>query len=409
MRRWKNTNNGYNLPFGIDRHNFDFDRLYQYYYNWLLSIAFELLQIDNLPDTVDPTFFKLCLYVNGKVTFFRADNGDLLALNGSATAEPNVYYVPQNVIINNPQLQRTYDLTLNKNCVTVYCTETDKYNFDFCGGLYGLIHKTATMLADNDISINVAQRNTRLINIISADDQNTKNSIDIVFKRMYQGEPYAVVQSNLISDLKAIPLTPSANNSYIVQLVELHQYILSHFYEAVGLQTHDQIKKERLITAEVNDNPALAKLNIANIYETVRSGIEKVNAMFDTDITVKINPIIMHNNDNNMPQSDADADNVDDNFAAGSAVPSSSNNNNNNNNNEVADETLNEKKEEITEGVESEKEVAENQSEKGQEIKIDVTVNDDATANITVVEKDGEEKNVASDIQSDTPLLDRNN
>ena len=364
-----------------------------------------------MPDTVDVTFFKFCLYVNGRVTFFMDDSGDLLTLNGSAAAEPNVYYVPQNVIVNNPQLKKQYNLTLDKNCVMVYCTETDKYNFDICGGLYGLIHKTATMLADNDISINVAQRNTRLINIISADDQNTKNSIDIVFKRMYQGEPYAVVQSNLISDLKAIPLTPSANNSYIVQLVELHQYILSHFYEAVGLQTHDQIKKERLITAEINDNPALAQLNIANIYQTVRSGIEKVNAMFGTNITVKINPIIMHNNDNNiMPQSDADANNVDDNFVAGSAVllSSSSSNNNNNNNEEVADETLNEKKEEITEGVESEKEVAENQSEKGEEIKIDVTVNDDATANITV-EKDGEEKNVASDIQSDTPLLDRNN
>ena len=402
------TDNGYNLPFVMDRHNFNFDRLYQYYYNWLLSIVFELLQFDNLPDTVDATFFKFCLYVNGKVTFFRDDSGDLLTLNGSAAAEPNVYYIPQNVVVNNPQLKRSYNLTLDKNCITVYCTETDKYNFDICGGLYGLIHKTATMLADNDISINVAQRNTRLINILSADDQNTKNSIDIVFKHMYQGEPYAVVQSNLISDLKAIPLTPSANNSYIVQLVELHQYMLSHFYEAIGLQTHDQIKKERLITAEINDNPALARLNIANIYQTVRSGIAKVNAMFGTNITLKINPIIMHNNDNNMPQSDADADNVDDNFAAGSAVPPSyvgAIDNNNNNNNKAADETPSE----ITEGVENKKEVTENQSETGQEIKIDVTVNDDATANITVLEKDGEEKNVASDIQPDTPLLDRNN
>ena len=38
----------------------------------------------------------------------------------------------------------------------------------------------------------------------------------------------------------------------IMQLIESHQYILSHFYESLGLQTHDQMKKERLITAEIS-------------------------------------------------------------------------------------------------------------------------------------------------------------
>lgn len=298
--------NGYRLPWDCVPH-FDFDTLYRYYFNWTLSIMNELLIFEGLPDTIEPTFFKWCLYVTGKVTFFRDDDGTLLALNGVPSNEPDIYYIPTNILVTNPRLKKSYDLVRDEDCVEVYCTETDKYNFGYIGGVYQLLSKTATMLADNDISINVAQKNTRLINIIAADDQDTKNSVDIVFKKMYSGEPYAVVQSNLISDLKAIPLTATTSNSGIVQLVELHQYILSHFYEALGIQTHDNMKKERLITAELNEDTALVRMNIENIFTTIKSGIDKVNEMFGTNITVEINPLIIKNDmTQTEPQSDAE-------------------------------------------------------------------------------------------------------
>lgn len=367
----------------------------------------ELLIFEGLPDTVEPTFFKWCLYVNGKVTFFKDDNDTLLALNGVPSNEPDIYYIPKNIIVDNPTLTKTYNLVRNINCIVVYCTETDKYDLGRIGGVFQLLSKTATMLADNDISINVAQKNTRLINIIAADDQNTKNSVDTVFKKMYSGEPYAVVQSNLISDLKAVPLTATSSNSSIVQLVELHQYILSHFYEALGIQTHDNMKKERLITAELNEDPALVRMNIENIYTTVKSGIEKVNEMFGTNITVEINPLIVKNGmTQTEQQSDSeqsDTQNID--------TP-------------VSDDDLPEKAEpietaeeedpaEINEAYNSQADVSEQSeqeesdtSETGQEITINIE--DDATANI-VIAKEIEEGDKNADIpdpDNDATTLD---
>lgn len=290
----RNEANGYSLPWEIIP-RFDFETLYHYYYRWELSIVMEMLEFEGLPATIEETFLKWCLYVTGKVTFFRGDNGELLALNGVPSNDPDIYYIPKGVIINNPELTASYNLIRDKNCIVVYCTETDKYVYygqSGYGGIYSLLAKTATMLANNDISINVAQKNTRLHNILSADVENTKNSIDMVFKKMYDGEPYSVVQSNLATTLQSLPLTSSTSNSYIVQLVELHQYILAHFYEALGIQTHDNMKKERLITAELDDNPALLQMNINNIVKSVTAGIEKVNQMFNTSITVKLNPLL---------------------------------------------------------------------------------------------------------------------
>ena len=77
-----------------------------------------------------------------------------------------------------------------------------------------------------------------------------------------------------------------------MQLIEVQQYIISHFYEQIGITTHDQMKRERLITAEINDNLDLALLNIDDILESVREGIERVNTMFGTDMSVRLNPII---------------------------------------------------------------------------------------------------------------------
>lgn len=397
----KENGKGYSVPWCFDPH-FDFDTLYRYYFNWTLSIINELLIFEGLPDTVEPTFFKWCLYINGKVTFFKDDNGTLLALNGVPSNEPDIYYIPTNILVTNPRLNKSYDLVRDVDCVEVYCTETDKYNFGYIGGVYQLLSKTSTMLADNDISINVAQKNTRLLNIIAADDQNTKNSVDVVFKKMYSGEPYAVVQSNLISDLKAVPLTTTSNNSYIVQLVELHQYILSHFYEALGIQTHDNMKKERLITAELNEDPALVRMNIENIYTTVKSGIDKVNEMFGTNITVEINPLIIKNDATQTDQQpDAEQSDTEESEKSDlgndlSEEPESTETTAE----EVQAETEEETNSEADDSDQSEPEENE-MSETGQEITINIE--DNATANIVIAKEiEGDEK----DISEETTLLE---
>ena len=291
----KNTEySNYYMPFmqPVPMH---FDMLFRHYFNFLIRDLFQVFLFDGLPDTVNETFLKYCLFCNGKSVFFKTDDGRLLALNGNYSDTPDVYYIPKKMLVTNPTLKRSYLMERDKECVAVYCTETDIYNqVSEYGGLYTLICRTATMLADSDLSINVAQKNKRLINVLAAEDQKTKDAIDVVVRKQYEGEPYAVVMKSLIDNVQSVPIAEkSSSNNDIMQLIESHQYILSHFYESLGLQTHDQMKKERLITAEINDNDDVAKLNIDNILHTIQNGLDKVNAKYDTDITVRLNPILI--------------------------------------------------------------------------------------------------------------------
>ena len=276
-----------------------FSKLYRFYFDFILRLLYRIFIFESVPETVQETFMKLVLFTQGKICFLEGQKimeGDkeLLALNYSRADTTDVYYIPRKALVTNPRLKQSYTLTPGEDCEIVYLSEADKYNLsEMNGGLYSLIERTATMLADNDISLNISQKNTRLTNIVSGDTQNTVDSIRAVICSMYEGDPTIVVKSSLIDKLQGIPiLNTSSNNQNLVQLIEVNQYILAHFYEQIGIVTHDQMKRERLVTAEINDNIDLAFLNIDDIIESLQEGLDRVNAMFGTSISVKLNPII---------------------------------------------------------------------------------------------------------------------
>ena len=274
-----------------------FSKLYRYYFDFILRLLYRVILIDNIPETVDETFFKMILYTTGKSCFLKGnliDEGEqLLALNCTRADNPNVYYIPRKVLVANPRLKKSYNITPGVDCELVYLSEADKYNLSgVSGGLYSLIERTATMLADNDISINIAQKNTRLVNLVSGDTQNTVDSIKAVIASMYEGDPTIVVKSSLVDKLQGIPILQNTSNRNLLDLIEVQQYIIAHFYEQIGITTHDQMKRERLITAEINDNIDLAFLNIDDILISIQEGLDRVNKMFGTEMSARLNPII---------------------------------------------------------------------------------------------------------------------
>ncbi len=277
-----------------------FDELYKSYYDQFRTLIYEIVQIDGLEETptVDPTFLKYCIFIVGKATFFKTKSGDLRALNGTYSGVPDIYYIPELMIVTNPRLEESYELKRGEECEVVYCREVDRYNLAPFGGLFPLLSETATIIADNKISINVAQKNTRLVNLITADTEQSKRSAEAAINGMYAGLPYQVIQSNLVDELHSIPLMPNTTNRYLIDLIELEQYAMSHFLEKIGLYTHDQMKRERLITAEINDNSNLPIFNIYNIIKTINEGFDRVNAMFGTKYRAYLNPLILNQLEN---------------------------------------------------------------------------------------------------------------
>ena len=298
-RNINNSNSSLDFIFRVPK-KLEFVKLYRYYFDYILRLLYKAIEIKNVPETINETFLKMILYTQGKICFLDGVQigetaAELLALNCSRAAEPNVYYIPRQVLVTNPRLKQSYTLTPGENCEIVYLSETDKYNMvEINGGLYNLIERTATMLADNDISLNIAQKNTRLVNLIAADTQNTVDSITAVISKMYNGEPTIVVKSSLIDKLQGVPIMQNtSSNSHLIELIEVNQYVLAHFLEQIGICVHDQMKRERVITGELNDNLSFAFLSVDDIIDSLNAGFEKVNARWGTELIAVLNPIIL--------------------------------------------------------------------------------------------------------------------
>ena len=272
------------------------DTVYIHYFRQLLKDALQIFDIKNLPETFNRRFFKLVLLLKGRIAIFKEKNsGTLRALNMSTASRPDIYYVPEKVLIVNPTFKGvSYNLKLGEECAVIYCTSMDQYTYGLeQGGLYSLLSITSTLLADNTISINTAQKNMRLHKLLGADDENTFKSIEAVMDRMYYGRPFQAVQKSLLDNLVDIPMQENGSQQIIAQLLQANQYIKAQFYEQIGFITHDQMKKERLISSELTEGAEMAVFNIMDMIENIKAGLREANELFDLNMELVINPLIM--------------------------------------------------------------------------------------------------------------------
>ena len=285
------------LPFdkALSTIDLDYGFLYQHFFSQLFRTALHIVEIRGAPESINYDFMMMCIILLGRVAYFKPEQ-DLVALNAAPAGKPDLYYVPDRILVTNPRFNRSYNLSPGSDCEIVYCTSMDPYYWGRgSGGMYSLISTTASLLADNYLSLNVAQKNLRLTTGFACDDQNTYLSLEAAMQEAYDGKPFFIVQKSLVDQLEKLPVYADSSNQSLIQLLDVHKYILSEYYAAIGLSESQQMKKERLITAEVEDGAELPLFNIQDMIDSITAGIERVNLMFDTKMQVVVNPLILRN------------------------------------------------------------------------------------------------------------------
>lgn len=289
--------------------------LYLRFRKKLFDTAASVLTWENLPPSFDETFLNTELIESGIIGIIK-ENDTLYTVRGNWGGEPNEYYKPTQFIYANPVLG-TGSPTIGDNVAVIYLTTEDANPFTSSGGLSMLIDSTAMLLADNILSLNVAQKNTRAMLIADADNEQTRNSAEQVLKSLYNGEPYKVVLKKMTDSFTVNPLSTVRTADAMKQLIENHQYILSQFMQELGINSNYNMKRERLITTEVALNAECLDTLIDDIEENVNRGVDMCNNMFDTNIKFRVrrygeeNAVAISQQNSDDSQSDNDGKQVD--------------------------------------------------------------------------------------------------
>jgi hypothetical protein len=239
-----------------------------------------MFKYHNLPDTIPEKILEKFLQKNGFTCFAKYEN-DLYIFYGGLGGKPNVYDSPTICTVSNPALNFSADLEIDKDCVIV---ENDSYKM----GLIPIIEKYSAMLVENDISTFLATVNTRITTIFAGGDDNTKNSAEEYLRNIFAGKLGVIADNTFLNSLSINPASRTKDNA-LTDLITQNQYLKACLLNDIGLNANTQLKKERLLTAEIENNSDSLYPFIDDMLECRRIGVDKVNKMFGTSIEVELN------------------------------------------------------------------------------------------------------------------------
>ena len=81
----------------------------------------------------------------------------------------------------------------------------------------------------------------------------------------------------------------SAQPNGIIQLIELQQYLKASWFNEIGLNTNFNMKREYLSAEEIAANTDVLLPLVDDMLECRQKALEKINAMFGTNISVTKN------------------------------------------------------------------------------------------------------------------------
>ena len=281
--------------------------------DYMLAKTLSMFEYENLPETIPARELEKLLQRVGYAFISKTPDGGLYAFTGGLGGEPDVYGNATKIVVSNTALKYNETLDIKKDGVLFY-------NDDMAVGLLAFYEKQNTLLVENEINMVVWGYNSRTQKLISAPDDKSKESAELYMKKIVDGELTIIGENALFDGVKVQPSNNSSGNG-ISQMIEYHQYIKSWLFNEVGLPSNFNMKKERLISSEIDQAEDSLFPLVYNMMENRISAVNRINEMFGTDIKVGFGSVwalknkklvdgIVNNNDDlpneTMPNNNSD-------------------------------------------------------------------------------------------------------
>lgn len=242
----------------------------------------QMFEYEGLPDTIPKEYLELYMQYNGYVGIFRT-SGNLYATFGGLGGELDEYYQPTTFVVANPYLKFEKTLKINQDCIIIR-------NDIFMQGLLPIMRRYSTALVENDISLDMVSKNMRSLVMFTAPTDPLKASAQKVIDDINDGKQSVAADSAFLEGIKMFPMQ-SAHGNAITDLIEYHQYLRGGFYNEIGLNANYNMKREKLNDGETALNQDSLLPLIDEMLSEREKGVERVNALFGTSISVRLSDI----------------------------------------------------------------------------------------------------------------------
>lgn len=304
-----------------DRFTFDKERIMFMHTQYMFSKVMTMFEYENLPDTLPQFNLENILLTNGHclVTYVDVGNVDgfasgLYALSGNGGGKPNPYYFPTNYIVANPflNISKTYTIGVDN----VLCKNTSYFY-----PLLPLIEYYAHQLTENEISLDMAVVNSRIMTILTANSTDVYNACVQYMEDIKSGK-LSTIQDNrgdFLEGIKTHPYASTGHNNVLTQIIENEQYQKASFLNEIGLNANYNMKRESINGDEAGLNEDGLTPLITDMLNCRKKFVNDINKTFNLNppITVKLSGVYEKNieiaeGDNINNEDDINNEGVDD-------------------------------------------------------------------------------------------------
>lgn len=244
---------------------------------YTLTKTLSMFDYEGLPDSIPEKELERILQENG-YAFIYQWGADIVAFSGSLSGDLDYYNNPTEINITNNKSRKNKTVNLNDGVLIL--------NDDYKLGILKLINKYNSLINENEISIVMANYNNRIQKILSASDDNTKASAKQYLDKVIGGELAIIGESPFLEDLKVQGSSVSNAQSFS-DMIELNQYFKASLMNELGIQANTNNKKERLITAEIEQDKELLYPLVNNMYNNRVEGVKAINDKFGLNVSVE--------------------------------------------------------------------------------------------------------------------------
>lgn len=247
---------------------------YKMYYDRIIDLAISRWEYKNLPDTIDQRFMELVLIADGQAVYFNDEVIGNLCLRTTINGPLDLYDIP---IMRRAYSTNGYQRQLSiDDSVLIFNNYLHRPSKAEIGYYADRLAKFDEII---DINLN-AQKTPILIQA----DQTERFSMQQLYMQYDGNVPYIFGSKNLRPDSIKVMKTDApflADRIYQMK-VDCWNEMLTW----LGISNVSIMKKERMITDEVQRSQGGTNASKYSSLEARRDAVEKINAMFGQNIEV---------------------------------------------------------------------------------------------------------------------------
>lgn len=259
------------------------------YFKYMMNKTIRMFEYTNLPETIPQRELELILQVCRFAIFTKVD-GDLFVFYGGLGGMPNEYYQPTQAIVTNPYLKYSDVLNLDdyiKDDGNAVLSWNDSMHI----GLFSLNNRYASLLAETDLTLKYQLINMRFNNILTADNDTTKESLIEMYQKVADGTGFGIVVTKKFmeeTNVDKIELRSSHNSVNLKDIIETKQYLMGSWLNELGLNANYNMKREAIneSEADLNEDSLLPMIDDMLLQRKIMC--ENLNKKFGTNISVEL-------------------------------------------------------------------------------------------------------------------------